>query len=195
MISHESPSQPAPHRPSAFDTIVERNIRTLLDERRRTMAQSSFSDRIAVTVSAFAGSMSFVYLHLCWFGLWMLYNSTAHWMGAKPFDPFPFGLLTMIGSLEAIFISTFVLISQNRMAAQAEQRADLDVQINLLAEHEVTRLLRMMEQLHEKFGITPDVPELEELKEDVSPKRVLEEIRTNEKALCEEEPCPPEGKF
>lgn len=175
-------SSPAsdPDRSSALNHIVERNIRTLLEDRERTQSRAGVSDRIAAAVGNFAGSMVFVYLHLLVFGGWMLYNALSPNLGLKPFDPYPFGLLTMIGSLEAIFISTFVLITQNRMAQQAERRADLDVQISLLAEHEVTAVLRMLEQIHHRLGISPEVEDLPLLEEDISPEMVLEEIRKTE---------------
>ena len=85
-----------------------------------------------------------VYLHAVWFIVWITIN--LRWIpGVKPFDPFPFGLLTMIVSLEAIFLSTFVLVSQNRMTVLADKRADLDLQINLLSEYEVTRILTLVD--------------------------------------------------
>ena len=168
----------------SLNSIVERNIRTLIEERERDRARSSPSDRIAAVIGDFAGSMTFVYLHLLWFGLWMLYNSNSQRLGIPPFDPYPFGLLTMIGSLEAIFISTFVLITQNRMAHQAEKRADLDVQISLLSEHEITAVLKMLEQIHHRLGIRPDVDDLPQLEKDIPPELVLEEIRKSEEEIC-----------
>ncbi|MBW3623843.1 MAG: DUF1003 domain-containing protein [Armatimonadetes bacterium] len=167
---------------SSLNYIVERNIRTLIEEREKTQAKAGFSDLIAAAAGKFAGSMAFIYLHLLWFGSWMAFNSLAPRLGMTAFDPFPFGLLTMIGSLEAIFISTFVLITQNRMSAQAEKRADLDVQISLLAEHEITAVLRMLEQIHRRLGITPEVEDLPELEADVKPEMVLEEIEKTEEA-------------
>jgi uncharacterized membrane protein len=90
-------------------------------------------DRVADTITRFAGSMSFVYLHLGWFAVWILLN-VGLLGSALVFDEFPFGLLTMIVSLEAIFLSTFVMISQNREAARADVRAELDFETNLEAE-------------------------------------------------------------
>jgi uncharacterized membrane protein len=80
-----------------------------------------------------------------WFAVRILAN--VGWFGIEPFDPFPFGLLTTIVSLEAIFLSTFVLVSQNRQSAIADRRAQLDLQINLLAEYEVTRLLKLQDAI------------------------------------------------
>jgi uncharacterized membrane protein len=112
-----------------------------------------------------------------WFAVWIAANVGI--LPVEPFDPYPFGMLTTIVSLEAIFLSTFVLVSQNRQAAIAERRAELDLQINLLAEHEVTRMLAMLDAISKRLDIK-EVPhkELEELKKDVKPEAVLEELDT-----------------
>jgi uncharacterized membrane protein len=90
-------------------------------------------DRAADRITGFAGSMKFVYIHTVWFGAWILLNVGA--VGATiVFDKFPFGLLTMVVSLEAIFLSTFVMITQNRQAERAEVRAELDFEANLRSE-------------------------------------------------------------
>lgn len=81
--------------------------------------------------------MIFAYVHIIWFAVWILLNTGS--LGVRPFDPYPYGLLTMVVSLEAIFLSTFVLISQNRLSQEAEHRADLDMHIGLLTEHELTQ--------------------------------------------------------
>jgi uncharacterized membrane protein len=89
-------------------------------------------DELTDAVTAFAGSLSFVYLHVAWFTVWVLLNVGA--FGLAAFDGFPFGLLTLIVSLEAIFLSTFVMISQNRQAARADVRSELDFETNLRSE-------------------------------------------------------------
>ena len=90
-------------------------------------------DRAADRVSAFAGSLSFVYIHAVWFGLWIALNIGLIAVGVT-FDEFPFGLLTMIVSLEAIFLATFVMVSQNRQAARSDVRSQLDYENNLRGE-------------------------------------------------------------
>ncbi|MGW1618977.1 DUF1003 domain-containing protein [Streptomyces sp. NPDC002172] len=90
-------------------------------------------DRIADAITAFAGTMTFVYLHALWFAVWIVCNEGVFGVGAI-WDPFPFGLLTMIVSLEAIFLSTFVMVSQNRQAARENVRADLDFETNVRSE-------------------------------------------------------------
>lgn len=92
-----------------------------------------------------------MYGHVVWFGLWILLNTDR--VGVRAFDPFPYGLLTMIVSLEAIFLSAVVLISQNRLSAEIERRADLDPHIGLLTEHELTRVLQMLDAIQRKPGI------------------------------------------
>jgi uncharacterized membrane protein len=90
-------------------------------------------DRAADRVTGFAGSLKFVYLHSVWFAIWVLCGIGIFGAALK-FDPFPFGLLTMVVSLEAIFLSTFVMVSQNRQSARADLRAKLDFETNLRAE-------------------------------------------------------------
>jgi len=160
--------------------VVERNIGTILDLRAQVEDQKTIQDKAADWITAFSGSMLFLYAHAVWFLVWIAIN--LGWVpGVRAFDPFPFGLLTMIVSLEAIFLSTFVLISQNRMGVLSDQRADLDLQINLLAEYEITRILRLVDAMAQKMGIdgTPD-PELEELKLMTAPDLLTHEIHTKE---------------
>ena len=96
---------------------------------------------IADAITSFSGRMIFANVHILWFGLWILLN-TGHF-GVRVFDPFPYGVLTMIVFPEAIFLSTFVLISQNRLGEETERRAGLDLHIGLLTEHQLTRVLQM----------------------------------------------------
>ena len=167
----------------ALCNVVERNIRTIVDLRMRAARERSLQDRIADAITSFSGRMIFVYAHIVWFGVWILLNDGG--LGVRPFDPFPYGLLTMIVSLEAIFLSTFVLISQNRLSEEAERRADLDLHIGLLTEYELTRVLRMLDAIQDKLGIENDDDiELAELEMETKPEDVLAEIeRFHERAL------------
>jgi uncharacterized membrane protein len=159
--------------------VVERNICTLIDMREEFERSKSLQDRAADALTALSGSMLFVYFHALWFAVWIGVN--LGWLGIKRFDPFPFGLLTMIVSLEAIFLSTFVLVSQNRMSVVADKRADLDLQINLLSEHEITRILTLVDAMAHRMGITAGQDaELKELEKDVAPKVVLDQIEQQE---------------
>jgi uncharacterized membrane protein len=164
---------------TAFGEVLSRNIRTLVDLRQQAQRRQGIQDRIADAITRFTGSMVFVYIHLIWIGSWVVVN--LGWVGIRPFDPYPFGLLTMIGSLEAIFLSTFVLISQNRMAAAADRRAELDLQISLLSEHEVTQAIKMLDAIVQHLGV-PIMPssDVEEAKHDVDPAIVLEAIDAHE---------------
>ncbi|MEO6044169.1 MAG: DUF1003 domain-containing protein [Tepidiformaceae bacterium] len=160
-------------------TVVEKNIAHIAESRRQFEEAKSMQDRAADRITWFSGSMLFVYLHVAWFAVWILVN--LGWLGVTPFDEFPFGLLTMVVSLEAIFLSTFVLISQNRSSALADKRADLDLQINLLSEREATKLLTLLEAVAKHVGVTTDDdPDLGELKKEVNPTEVLDELARRE---------------
>src|SRR5947209_3376316 len=119
-------------------TVLERNIEELASRRHAERERRTPSERLADTITAFAGSMAFVYIHLMVFGLWIIAN--LGWITNVPrWDP-SFVILAMAASVEAIFLSTFVLISQNRMMRDADRRADLDLQVSLLVEHELSKV-------------------------------------------------------
>jgi uncharacterized membrane protein len=158
--------------------IVERNIKALLDRHQVAERKKTTEEKIADAITRFTGSMAFVYIHLTLFGLWIFWN--LGWLGLKPFDP-SFVILAMEASVEAIFLSTFVLISQNRMAAQADKRADLDLQVSLLSEHEVTRLVVLVSAIAKKLDIPEALdPELQELSKDVHPEKVLDTMEQHQ---------------
>jgi len=172
------------HNPRLAD-VVERNIDTILEVHEEFERRKSRQDRIADAITIFSGSMPFAYLHVVWFGLWVIVN--LGWLGIKPFDPFPFGLLTMIVSLEAIFLATFVLVSQNRMTLAAEERATLDLQINLLSEYEITRLLTLVDAMADRMGIKEARdPEMDELEMNVAPEVLLGEIEDQARERAEQ---------
>ena len=100
-------------------------------------------------MALFAGSMLFVWLHVVWFLTWMILNA----LRFLPFDPPPFGLLTIIVSLEAIFLSTFVLMSQNHQGADFDKRAKIDLQVNMIAEREITKVLTMLTAIQGHLGM------------------------------------------
>jgi uncharacterized membrane protein len=159
----------------ALSKVIERNIRTIIHLRLKAAGERSLQDRIADGITSFSGRMIFVYVHIIWFSVWILLNTGS--FGVRPFDPFPYGLLTMVVSLEAIFLATFVLISQNRLSREAEHRADLDMHIGLLTEHELTRVLQMLDAIQDKLGIDNDADsELADLEMETRPEDVLTEI-------------------
>jgi uncharacterized membrane protein len=155
--------------------IIEQNIHTIINTRHIAASQRTTEERLADSITAFSGRMYFVYFHVVWFGIWIAIN--LGFFGLQPFDPFPFGLLTMIVSLEAIFLATFVLISQNRLSAEADRRADLDLQIGLLTEYELTRVIKMLDAIQDNMGIENDADqELLDLEKHVHPEDVLKEM-------------------
>ena len=177
-----SSRSPVHGHPPQLAEVVERNIRMLLERRRHQERTSPLQDRIASAVSRFTGSMTFVYIHLLVYGAWVAVN--LGWIpGIVPFDP-TFVVLAMEASVEAIFLSTFVLITQNRMAAAADERADLDLHVSLLAEHEVTRLVSLVTQIAQRMGIEEaHNPELDELAKDVAPEKVMDRMEEHEQSL------------
>jgi uncharacterized membrane protein len=134
---------------------ARRNVRTIARLESAMLHHRSATARLSDAVCHLAGSGTFIIIHVVWFAAWVLINAGALPI-LTPFDPFPFTFLTMVVSLEAIFLSIFVLISQNHMAHLADRRAHLDLQINLLAEQENTIMLRMLRRLCEKQGIHHD---------------------------------------
>ena len=165
--------------------IVERNIQALLERRRSDEKRKSTEEKVADKITKFTGSMAFVYLHLLLFGAWVLWNLDV--FGLKPFDP-SFVILAMFASVEAIFLSTFVLISQNRMNEQADKRADLDLQVSLLTEHEVTKLITLISAMAKKMNIEDaNHPEIEELAKDVHPEKVMDTMEAHENKAIEDD--------
>jgi uncharacterized membrane protein len=168
----------------AQSEIIRKNIAAIAEMQRREDATLPAQDKIAGWITAFSGSMAFVYIHTFWFGLWILLNvGIIHIPHISQFDPYPFGLLTLVVSLEAIFLSTFVLIAQNRLARQSERRSELDLHINLLAEQKAAKVLEMLDQIigqldqaNSKFTLKPDI-EVAALQVSPQPDEVLEIIQ------------------
>jgi uncharacterized membrane protein len=177
--SSKGPSSPRASGEEGIGKVVEENIRALMRRRQEESVRRAFSEKIADRITGFAGSMSFVYLHLLIFGMWIFVN--LGWVPIAPrFDP-TFVILAMASSVEAIFLSTFVLITQNRMASLAEKRAELDLQISLLAEHEITRVIDLVVQVAEKLGIDhSNDPEIQELVREAHPEEILDRIEKAE---------------
>jgi len=168
-----------PAKPPGLSSVLARNIEKLQERRRREEAQASWQERTAEAITRFTGSMLFVYLHLAFFGFWIVAN--LGWIPGIPKWDESFVVLAMEASVEAIFLSTFVLISQNRMAVLADKRADLDLQISLLAEHEISRVIALVAAIGERMGIEEARdPELDELKQDVTPEHVMDRIEEHE---------------
>ena len=154
--------------------VLVHNIRALAQVRDRYASERSVEERAADAITSFIGNMRFVYWQAAVVVVWLVVN-TGIVPGLAPFDPYPFVMLAMIASVEAIFLSTFVLITQNRQAELAHKRDDLDLQINLLAEHEVTKLIALSESIARHLGIAVD-EETEVLKQEVAPETLLSDM-------------------
>jgi uncharacterized membrane protein len=174
------PTTVPPPNPEGLSEALTRNIEVLTKRRATEAAKASRGDKIAAGVTRFTGSMLFVYLHLAAYGAWIVLNLGLV-PGLKPFDP-TFVILASEASVEAIFLSTFVLISQNRMSAAADQRADLDLHISLLAEHELTKMAVLLDAVAAKLGVQAAAREIEEIKRDVAPEAVMDQIQDQQAA-------------
>ncbi|PSJ37015.1 DUF1003 domain-containing protein [Allosphingosinicella deserti] len=170
------PTVPPPE-PQSLNSALERNIEALRKRRLDEEKTASAEERIAGAITRFSGTMRFVYVHACLYGFWIIANRG--WIpGITPWDA-TYVVLAMIASVEAIFLSTFILISQNRMAAIADRRAELDLQISLLAEHEITKVVEMVAAIADHLGVSRG-GEVEELKRNVAPEAVLDAIEHNQ---------------
>jgi uncharacterized membrane protein len=157
--------------------VVERNVNALLHRKKQDDKERTLTERAVDGISRFAGSILSVYFHIILFGVWISWN--LGWLPARPFDP-SFIILATFAAVEAIFLTTFVLISQNRMNLQADKWAELDLQVSLLTEHEVTHIMNLVRAIAKKMDIKEEEgTDIEELSKDISPEKVLD---TMEKA-------------
>jgi uncharacterized membrane protein len=149
MASH--PIQPQ----ETASSHLERNVRAIAALEHDAIEERSPADRASDAITKVVGSAPFVAIHAGAFAVWIAVN-VALVPGVSPFDPYPFSFLTLVVSLEAIFLSIFVLMSQNRMSRLADRRAHLDLQVDLLAERELTVMLHMLRALCDKHGVILD---------------------------------------
>jgi uncharacterized membrane protein len=147
---------------AATGPLAQDNINAICALEEEALSKRTVSDRISDAIANFVGSIPFVVVHLVWFMVWVAINMG--WLfGKVKFDPYPFALLCMLVSLEGVLLSTFVLIKQNRMSQRADQRAHLDLQINLLSEREVTKILQLQRLICERLQIEEAVHDPEAL--------------------------------
>lgn len=158
----------------SLESLTRRNIETISRIEQATHDSRTRADVVADTIARFCGSMAFVWVHCLWYGSWLLFNMVAP--KAERFDPAPFPNLTLIVSLEAIFLSTFILISQNRQQRLAEKRNHLDLQINLLAEQENSQVICMLQEVMQHMGIKSSQPTVEALQKATDPEKLSEQI-------------------
>jgi uncharacterized membrane protein len=161
------------------DQLTQRNVEAILQLEEAAKEERTGSDLVAEAIANFCGSIIFVWVHVIWFAIWILINVVP---GIKHIDPFPFTFLTLVVSLEAIFLSTFILISQNHDMKISERRNHLDLQINLLSEQENTKMIEMLQAIADKVGadLSHD-PHLEQLRQETQPERLAEQIERHEK--------------
>jgi uncharacterized membrane protein len=153
--------------------LTEQNIRAIVDLERSARAQEGWVERLDQAIASFCGTVPFLWAHVAWFAGWVLFNT----LGPQPhIDPYPFTFLTLLVSLEAIFLSTFILISQNQETRLTERRNALDLQINLLTEQENTKMLRMLDKIATKLGISDDDPSIAVLEQATRPDKLAEQI-------------------
>src|SRR6202789_3057796 len=157
-------------------STTTRNIKAISELEHSALAQRSLSARIGDAIASHAGKMWFVIFHVLWFSLWLWLNSESRSRFA--FDPFPYQLLSTVVSLESIFLSLFILMSQNRSNVQADQRNHLDLQINLLSEEENTKMLQMLQAIceHHKLAIGKD-PEIKAMTKQTEISEALSELQ------------------
>lgn len=120
--------------------------------KKEANAKCTLSQKIADAITTASGSMLFLLINASWFALWIVINIGVI-PGVKAFDPYPFGLLTMVVSLEAIILAVIVLISQNRAGEVAEVREEIDLHVDIIAEQEITKIMALLTVLAEKNGI------------------------------------------
>jgi uncharacterized membrane protein len=162
--------------PTAAAVAVQKNIDTILKLEKAAVQSRSIAEHIADKVTKFAGSAPFIIIHFIWFTVWILVNCRVI-PRITPFDPFPFSFLTLVVSLEAIFLTLLVLMSQNRMTKEADNRAHLDLQINMLGEQETTITLRMVQKIAKHLGLNEEKEEtLKELCEETDINHVAQRL-------------------
>jgi uncharacterized membrane protein len=178
---HAVPRQHRRHHHGRHSTsaVAEENVRTVARIRARAARRRTFAQRCSDTVSNIAARESTVVIHVIWFGLWIVLNARV--LPLRPFDPFPYPLLTTVVSLEAIFLTLFVLASQQRLTQEADSRADLDLQVNLFAEQEMTVVLKMLHEVCEHLGLrgTIDSQRFRELVKNIDIGQLAERVEEN----------------
>lgn len=188
-MSTPHPGHSAYRKPRNVADVTRENVQAMRKLEELAVAKRSVADRVAEFVARFCGSITFVWIHAILFTVWVVWNA----IPALPhFDPYPFTFLTLCVSLEAIFLSAFILISQNYEMRITERRNQLDLQINLLAEQENTKMLQLLDRIAKKMGLyDEDDPEIQVLEQATRPEMLARQI---EDAFREQSGQPPIGK-
>lgn len=154
--------------------LTRDNVQAMRKLEELAVAKRTLADRVAEFVARFCGSITFVWIHAALFAAWIVWNAVP---GLPHFDPYPFTFLTLCVSLEAIFLSSFILISQNYEMRITERRSQLDLQINLLAEQENTKILQLLDRMAKKMGLYEgDDPEVQVLEQATRPETLARQI-------------------
>jgi len=160
--------------PRTVEELTAQNVAAIQQLESAALSHAGLMDALADRIAHFAGSALFLAMHVVWFAAWIAINVSP---GIGHFDPFPFTFLTLVVSLEAIFLSSFILISQKRAALISERRNQLDLQINLLTEQENTRMLKVLGAIAAKLGVSvSDDPSTEVLEQATRPDKLVEQI-------------------
>ena len=164
--------------PDRVPAPAKDNIRAVSEVERSAERTVPRSERIGVAISRFVGSIPFVVAHLTMFAVWAIWNAAAptQWR----FDPYPWFLLTLLVAVESLLIATFVLIAQNRMSRQSDERDHLNLQIDLLAEQEMTIMLRLLRKIADRLQVEPDeqdARQVDSLTQPTNIKELVEALR------------------
>jgi uncharacterized membrane protein len=170
---------PLKRDPTAENKGSDHVTKTIADILKLESHERTLSERIAEGIATFTGSMLFIWLHVVWFTLWIAFDIP--WLGFQPIDPFPFTLLTMIVSLEAIFLSAFILMSENRQGRLADRRARVNLQVDMIAEREITKLMELVADIHAHLKIRRPVDlELDNMRKATNIEHLSEAAQTVE---------------
>ncbi len=157
---------------------AQRNIETIARLEQQFLENRTPVERIGDAIGSFVGTMWFVIIHVAWFLFWFFAN-TGKFFGVRPFDPYPFIFLSMAVSVEGVLLTTFVLMKQNRMAKRADLRNQLNLQVDLLSEKEVTKILQMLRAMADQMGLREhaEEPEIKELSQNTAVETLAKELR------------------
>lgn len=190
--AHPTPGDPPQPRPDpdpkpaarTVEELTALNVASIVHLEKATHADRNLPERLSDRIAGFCGSITFVWVHVLWFAGWVCWNSIP---GTRHFDAFPFTLLTLLVSLEAIFLSAFILISQNHAGRLTDRRNHLDLQINLLSEQENTKMLRMLHLIAARLGANVDEdPSIRVLEQATRPQKLAQQIDTAEAKVQQE---------
>lgn len=168
--------------------IVHKNIKTMLQLRQQAEQRRGYRYIIANQITQYVGSFAFTMIQISFLILWISINSS--WMPVQwRFDQFPYALLSTILTVEAILIAIFILMNQNHLKDLAQKSEDLNVQISLLTEHEVTQIISMVEKIYDHLNIIGSNKDISDLKLEMSPEKVLQVIEKETVKMAKTSPA------